>query len=180
MSAEENGKPSAEMAALVAKAGAVDAETSPQGSVGMGAPEGAGTPGTSLVAQDQLQQMRGQIGTMLSVLVELGKSLYPDLEKVWTEQAIAAVADRAAAVAVKRGWAVKFLAGYDEELLLLVTLFPLVQPTWKLIAPKPEEKPVEGERVDTAKPAAAAPAQEPAAATEDDVLSRPVSVTVQR
>lgn len=178
MTPEGEGKPSAEMAALIARAGAVDSETAqPEGSVGMGAP------GAAVVTQDPRAEMKGQIGVLLQILVGVAGELFPKLPKVWTPDVIESVADKAAAVAVKRGWSAGFLGAWEAEVMLGIALVPLLKPTMAAIEeekPK-EEKQVEGERVDTAAPAPApSTATEPKPATEDDVLSRPVTVTVPK
>lgn len=181
MSAEGEGKPSAEMAALIAQAGNVDAETAPQvQSVGMGAP---GEPGGAMIAQDPRAEMKGQIGVLLQILVGVAGELFPKLPKVWTPEVIENVADKAAAVAIKRGWSAGFLGKWEAEVMLGVALVPLLKPTMDAMQEeeKREEKPVEGQRVEDPKPAAPAAAPstgQPAPATEDDVLSRPVTVTV--
>lgn len=174
---EENT--SRELADLAARAGAVDSETAPAQyqSVGMGAP--GAVPGSALVVQDARAEMKGQIAVLLSILAGVASELFPKLEKVWTSEAIENIADKAAAVALKRGWSAGFLGKWEAEIMLGVALMPLVKPTLDAVQEEQPkvEKPVQGERLEKTAPASVPVTEKKP--SEDDVLRRSVTVEVK-
>ena len=71
--------------------------------------------------------LAGEFGAVASILLAVLKVPYPSLAPIWTDEAIAATSNAAAAVCVKRGWlADGFMAGYGEEAALLCVAAPLV------------------------------------------------------
>lgn len=130
-------------------------------------------------AEIELQKITGELTVLLSVFANVAGSIYPKLQRVWTESTVERVGAAAAKVAQKHGWAAGFLGRWEAEIGLTLVLVPLVGPTLEAMREpepekgKPADKPAEKPAIAPSVTGTEAPA-----ATEDDVLSRSVRVAV--
>ncbi len=112
----------ADLEALTAEAGAVDAVNTPE--------PVEPQPDAEQVAQTGNEA--AELGGLLTIAAGLFSPVFPSLRKIYTQEAIEQVAAAAVPVMLKRGWSTSALLGkYAEEIGLAAVVFPLSLATYQ-------------------------------------------------